>query len=94
MPAPMPEFMHLDLTRLTWAGWLLLLLTLGVVIGACVGIMLTLGALGVVTEMGKSRGVVAAVLVVSFAAGGGFFAGGRLLLQGAGLPILRPEKAR
>jgi hypothetical protein len=94
MPAPMPDFMHLDLTRLTWAGWLLLLLTLGVVVGACVGMMLALGALGVMTEVGKSRGVVAAVLVASFAVGGGFFAGGRLLLQGAGLPILRPQKRR
>jgi hypothetical protein len=94
MPAPMPDFMHLDLTRLTWAGWLLLLLTLGVVAGACVGIMLALWALGVVTEPGKHRGVAAVVLIVSLGAGGGFFAGGRRLLQGAGLPILRPAKRR
>jgi hypothetical protein len=94
MPAQMPGFMHLDLTRLTWTGWLLLSTTLGVVGGACVGIMLALGALGLVTEPGKHRGVAAVVLIVSLAAGGGFFEGGRRLLQGAGLPILRPEKAR
>ena len=86
-----PEFMHTDLTKLTWSGWLLLLVTLGVVVATALvlGLLLVVG-FGVAVGQGN-RWVMAVILIVALGAGGGVFQLGKHLLARAGFPILRSE---
>jgi hypothetical protein len=86
-----PEFMHTDLTKLTWTGWLLLLTTLGVVLLAALGLgLLLVVVFGVQLGQGN-KWVMAVVLILALALGGGVFQLGKYLLARAGFPILRSE---
>jgi hypothetical protein len=89
------EFWNLDLTRLTWTGWLLMLLTVGTVLGALaagIGLMEALGFRADPADRRKDRWLAAVAFVPAAALGCGVFEGGRRLLQRAGMPITRPEK--
>jgi hypothetical protein len=88
MSSQFPDFMHLDLSKLTLAGWLLMLLTLATVVGVFVLVGLVLHLLGF--EVGSGNRVLAVIVVVcGLAAGAGVFQGGRMLLDRIGVPILR-----
>src|SRR5579872_3037134 len=89
-----PDFWNLDLTKLTWAGWLLLL-TLGTVIGTAVALMFVAESLGFHRDPGETSrpGLLKwAICVPALGAGCGAFALGRWCLGRAGLSILRPDK--
>jgi hypothetical protein len=88
MSSQFPDFMHLDLTKLTLAGWLLLAVTLASVVGVVVLLGLLLYGLGF--ELGSGNKALAAVCVIcGIAAGAGVYQLGRMLLDRAGIPILR-----
>jgi hypothetical protein len=94
MPAHLPEFMHIDLGKLTGTGWLLLLATLGMVGGVVLALVTAVAALGVTISGRENRWVVVLILVGAFAVGGGFFALGRRLFAQVGFPIVKPGMAR
>jgi hypothetical protein len=83
-----PEFMHTDLTKLTWSGWLLLLFTLGVVVVTALGLGLLAYVTGIAGDQGR-RWVMAVILIVALGAGGGVIQLGKHLLAPVGFPILR-----
>jgi hypothetical protein len=85
-----PGFMRLDLTKLTLSGWLLMLLTLGVVLAAFVVPMLVVNTLGIAVDGRNNRWAMVVLLIVAFTLGGGFFEGGKRVLNHLGLRILRP----
>jgi hypothetical protein len=86
-----PDFWNLDLTKLTWAGWLLMLLTLATLIGVAVALMALYEALGWSEQ--RSRGwIKVAVILPAVAAASGTFVLGRWCLSRAGLSIFRPDK--
>ncbi len=90
-----PDFWNLDLGKLTWAGWLLMLLTLGTLIGTAVGLIGVTESLGLRLEPGETRRpgwVKWAVFVPALGAACGAFALGRWSLGRAGLSILRQDK--
>jgi hypothetical protein len=92
MPEKPHDFWNLDLTKLTWSGWLLMLLTVATVLGVAVVVMLTLEALGFqrhATDWRSGRWMAVLGVGVGIAAGAGVFAGGRWLCNRLGCPILR-----
>ena len=85
-------FMNMDLTKLTLVGWLMMLLTIAVVVGVAfaVGAIFRLVGLDFHTPEGAQRRWVAALCILpGIAAGGGFFEGGRRLLNRLGFPLMR-----
>src|SRR5947209_2206958 len=98
MPEKPTEFWNLDLKRLTVTGWLLMLLTLGTVLGGAVGMMFLLEALGVRKEAGdnrQNRWLAIVALAPAIGVGCGVFALGRRFFDLIGLPILRrPKRVR
>jgi hypothetical protein len=93
MPEKPGEFWNIDLTRLTWSGWLLLV-TIGVVVGVVVIEVLLSSALGFRHNPGHrpSRWLGVIALIPALAAGVGVFELGRRLFRSAGCPITRPER--
>jgi hypothetical protein len=85
--AKLPYFMNLDLGKLTWAGWLVMLGTLAVFV-------LGLLAAGTAATMigwkmtGNRTTAILIVLPVLFAAGG-FFWGCQYLLEANGITVYR-----
>ncbi|MFL5244580.1 MAG: hypothetical protein ACJ8FY_20970 [Gemmataceae bacterium] len=92
MPQKLPEFMHLDLFKLTWTGWLLLLLALATVLGVGAVIILTLDTLGYRVDSSSGRGVKGTIFIIALAAAAGVFELGRRWLDRIGLPILRDKQ--
>lgn len=91
-----PEFWNLDLTRLTWRGWLLILLAIGTVMAVSIpllGLLTTLvGGRGAPGRDAVPRWMGIVAVVVGVGAGSAVFELGRRLLLRAGFPITRPPK--
>jgi hypothetical protein len=92
-----PDFWNLDLTRLTWSGWLLIVAAITAVIAVTVGAIMLLEGLGlrhgpVNNRNNRWLGIV--VLAPGIAAGAGVFALGRSLFNRLGWPILRSGRKR
>jgi hypothetical protein len=88
------EFWKLDLGKLTWSGWLLMILTIGTLIGGAIGMFLLLEALGLGQEAGtnrRSRWVVVLALLPAIGVASGVYFLGRQFFQWIGKPILRPD---
>jgi hypothetical protein len=95
MPEQPSEFWNLDLKRLTWSGWLLMLLTLGALVGVGVAMMFLLEALGVRKETEDNhprRWFALLILLPALGVACGVFALGRRLLERLGLPIMKAGK--
>jgi hypothetical protein len=89
------EFWNIDLTKLTWSGWLLILVTVGTALSvmiAVVGLLHVLGFQRDPTQTSSGRWVGAVALVPGLAIGSGVFAGGKWLFERAGCPILRTSR--
>jgi hypothetical protein len=86
------DFWNLDLSKLTWSGWLLMLLTIGTVIGILVAVIGVLDALGFRRDPVANRGdrwMGLVAFVPALAVGCGVFVGGRHLFERLGCPIQR-----
>jgi hypothetical protein len=93
MPQSTPEFWKLDLTKLTRAGWLLMLASIATVLGVSVTFLALFAALGWLGNQGNSRpsrlvGGIAVLLGIG--AGVGVFSLGQSALARLGLKIMRP----
>jgi O-antigen ligase len=86
-----PDFMHIDLTRVTCSGCLLILLSLVLAVGTALGgamlLMLLFPAL--FPEGKPDRWLMVVLLVAGFAVGGGFFQLSRFVMQRLGLRMYR-----
>jgi hypothetical protein len=87
-----PDFWNLDLTRLTWSGWLLILVAIATVLAVAVALIGLLEVLGLRHDPVNNRnnrwmGLFA--LAPALAAGSGVFVLGRWIFNRLGLPILR-----
>ncbi len=91
------QFWNLDLSKLTCSGCLLMVLTVGVVLGVAAGLMGLLKMMGMPAQNpdGGSNKVVGVIaLLPAVALGGGVFALGRKLLKKIGMPIMRDESRK
>jgi len=91
-PEPTPEFWKLDLTRLTLAGWLLVLIASATVLGVAAAVLALVSNLFLAGNQGNnrpSRFVGGVAVVLGIAAGAGVFALGQVGLRGLGLSVLR-----
>ena len=91
--AESPDFWNLDLRKLTWCGWLLMLLTVVTFFGAAVALAGLYRALGWDGDHGRGW-VRAAIFLPALGAACAVFALGRWGLGRAGLTVLRPDKRR
>jgi hypothetical protein len=85
-------FLHIDLTKLTLVGWLIMLLTIAMVLGVTVGLAFLLQAAGLALETPEGqrrRWVMGLCLLAGVGAGAGFFQASRRLCRSLGLPFLR-----
>lgn len=92
-PEPTPEFWKLDLTRLTLAGWVLMLLAIATVLGVAVAILALLTMLGLAGNPANnrpSRFIGGIAVVIGIAAGAVVFVLGQLGMSRLGLRLLRP----
>jgi len=90
-PEPTPEFWKLDLTRLTLAGWLLVLIASATVLGVAAAVLALVSNLFLTGSQGSrpSRFVGGVAVAIGIAAGAGVFALGQVGLRGLGLGVLR-----
>jgi len=86
-------FWQLDLSKITWVGWLLMLISIASIIGATILIMLVLEALGLRHNPGNvghrpwyEKGAV----VVGVGVGFSVFEAGRRILARLGYRVTRP----
>jgi hypothetical protein len=86
-----PDFMHVDLTKITCSGCFLILLSLLLAFGTAVGGGILLMGLfpGLFPEGRPERWLAVLLLFGGFALGGGAFQVGRFLLKRLGLRIYR-----
>lgn len=84
-----PDFAHLDLSRLTLVGWLLLIVAVAVVVAGMIAERFVLHWFGYELDSHTDRTVAGILLIVALAAAGGVFQLGRKLAERAGYPILR-----
>jgi len=89
------DFWNLDLTKLTWSGWLLILLSIGVVVAVMLAMIALLAALGfpISDRSGNKRWLGLVALIPALGAGSGVFVLGRRLLDQWGAPIMRRESS-
>ena len=91
--ADSPDYWNLDLRRLTWCGWLLMLLAVVTLFGAALALAGLYRALG--WDGDHSRGWVKLVIFLpALGASCAVFALGRWGLGRAGLSVLRQDKRR
>ena len=87
-----PDFWNLDLTKLTFVGWLLILLSIGTLIGTLIAMAALLTALGFKRNVEDNRGnrmMAILAFIPSLGAASGVFLLGRMLLERMGLRITR-----
>jgi hypothetical protein len=85
--AKLPYFMNLDLSKLTWAGWLVMLGTLAVFILGILAVGMAAKAVG--WEMTSSRTAAMLVVLPVLFAAGGFFWACRYFLEAHGITVYR-----
>jgi hypothetical protein len=91
------DFWNIDLGRLTWSGWLLMLLTIGTVLGVAILVVFLLELLGFERDPSNPRGdrwMMVLGMGGGVGAASGVFLLGRRLFDRLGCPILRPEKRK
>lgn len=76
-----------DVSRLTFVGWMLVLVSLVAGIGSAMGIVVATGGM-----QNNDRGTRKLLGLVGFAIGAGVFLGGRFVLPRIGLQLMRPPK--
>ncbi|HLW65773.1 MAG TPA: hypothetical protein VKS79_10675 [Gemmataceae bacterium] len=88
------EFWNVDLARLTLSGWLLMLGTVGVVVGVVILEVLLAGAFALRPEPGQRmpRWVGVLALLPAIASGAGVFEAGWRLFRNLGCPVTRPDR--
>jgi hypothetical protein len=84
-----PEFWKLDLTKLTLAGWLLMLASIATVLGVSAALLGLLSWLLGAGNQRPSRLVAGLAVVAAIAVGAGVFALGQNGLSRLGLRVLR-----
>jgi hypothetical protein len=92
-PQPTPEFWKLDLAKLTFAGWILILSACATVLGVAallLGLLSILGGGANQADNHPSRLAATVAVFIGVAAGAGVFALGRLGLERLGLKVMRP----
>jgi hypothetical protein len=90
MKSPSDELLHLDLGKLNWVGWLLLLATVGVLV---LGIFLTAPLIRAQPGQATPRsGWNKLLAVLAFVAAAAFFVGARWALAQASISIYRKKK--
>jgi hypothetical protein len=82
-----PDFMDLDFGKLTWAGWLVLLGTVGVFVGCLVAVGTLFRMLG--WNMPDNRAAKVTIFVPVLLASAGFFWGCRRLFEAGGITVYR-----
>jgi hypothetical protein len=88
-----PDFMNMDLSKMTWSGCLLIVLSVGVIFAAAVGAIYVLKLCGVDVDSKESRTPKVVGVVIGVAVAGAFFNLGKYLLERMGLSIQRREDA-
>jgi hypothetical protein len=94
MPQHSPDFWNLDLTKLTWSGWLVILASCATVIGVGIAGIWVLEVLGLRHDPinnRNNRGLALLAFAPALAAGCAVFLLGRLFFARLGWPILRPK---
>jgi hypothetical protein len=87
-----PDFMNMDLSKFTWSGCFLVILSVGVIFGAAIGAIYVLKLCGVDVDDKQSRLPKVVGVLVGLAAAGAFFNLGKYLLGRMGLSIQRPDE--
>ncbi len=90
-----PDFMRMDLTKLTFSGCFLVLFSFLLAFGAAIGVGFLAVQLfpGLAHEGKPGRGIMGMSLVAGFAVGAGFFQLGRLFMRQMGLRMYRKGHA-
>ena len=86
-------FWHLDLSKITAFGWLLLLITIASIIGATLLLLLLLEVLGLrhnPANLGQKSWYEKAAVVIAVGVGCGVFEAGRRILARLGFRVTRP----
>jgi hypothetical protein len=83
------EWLSIDLGRLTVVGWLLILVTLGLMVGMP---FLFFDVTDPNLKLDNERGKMKAIGIAAMVLGTGFFYGSRWLLERAGINVFRPVK--
>jgi len=86
-----PDFMRIDLTKLTFSGCFLVLFSFVLAFGAAIGVGFLVVQLfpGLANQGRPGRGIMVMALVAGFAVGAGFFQLGRLAMRHMGLRMYR-----
>jgi hypothetical protein len=98
MPEQQPhEFWKIDLSKLTWSGWLLIIVTIGTLLGVLIGMMALFEALGVHHDPVNNRNnrwMAVLAFIPAIGAACGVFVVGRKMFDRLGCPILSTERKR
>ena len=86
-----PDFMRIDLSKLTFSGCFLVLLSFVLALGAAIGVGFLVAQLfpGLTNQGRPGRGIMVAAVIAGFAIGAGFFQLGRFLMRRMGLRMYR-----
>lgn len=89
MAATPGDLWHVNLTKLTWIGWLLVLIATGIVFAV---VLLVIDLISDITGVLKSNEISRIAAIAAILVSVGVFWLGKRFFEWAGFPIIRPDE--